>query len=641
MHDAPKALRVMYRVLACIFAFGLTGLIGAETPGTSILLRNTLPAEGPIVRLTPRFGLHYHPGALIPLEGILQPSLEPVHGITVREGPSENGPAYVIRQPFAPESPAQFHMPLRAPKSGAQLTLSAWTQPAGSSHQRNVFVASLANQLKPVGLNERIVLQLGRRAAAPTPSDWHVAVVEPEQMPEEAWMYDNIDLVVIATAELDKCSEAVRQELRAWVAGGGCVLVASMDGSAIQKVVRAGLTPVSSAITTPVQRDFDWWSRNANLKESDVVRTENGSMAFAQYRLGAGGGVLFFQNSDTQALIKYWPKALECPLLKNERPLSDERIWSQPFDFFPTGTIAPSRRSQGLYWAGIGGTCLIVLLLLSTTIKTRYMAAGIALLGVGFFSAFLSHAFKAPEGVVTRLEVLEVPMDGRAARRTELAYIDGLQDASNMSVRGPLGGTLTELHAQENELAEAGTDLDQQGALRLTFRPPCIGPLPPLFMASRVEYDASGASLRERQEGAPTIRVADLGTILLPPHTLVAQENAFSQGVIFFRGSASIRLSHPQHWPGREMQGDVYERPGQAIKAVYPDLKETEAEARTKALAWAINSLRNREHDALIAFDEIDAKSEEAPPMIQVEGVSLEEGRRFRLRVMEVSFEDR
>ncbi|MCW8131162.1 MAG: hypothetical protein KIS92_12505 [Planctomycetota bacterium] len=610
---------------------------GAEGPA-AVPLRNELPAEGPVVRLTPRFGLHYHPGAVLALEGILQPALEPVHGITIQEGTSENGPCYVVRQRFAPDSPSNFRIPLRAPKGGAQLTLRAWTQPPGSSHERNVFVASLANHLKPVGRNEKIVLQLGR-SPAPAPPDWHVSTVGPEQMPEEAWMYDNLDLVVVASAGLDACSERARQRLRAWVAGGGRVLVASLDPRAIQEAVRAGLTPLPSA-TKELQRDFDWWSRNANLKESDVVRDKNGSLVFAQYRLGLGGGVLFFQNADTQTLFTYWPKALECRALASERALADERIWGAPFDFFPTGTIAPSRRSQGLYWAGIGGLCLIFLLWLSTTIKTRYMAAGTALLGVAFFSAFLSHAFKAPEGVVTRVDVTEYPLDGRASRHTELAYIDGLQDASSMSVRGPEDGSLAELHAQENELAGAGTDLEQAGALRILFRPPCPAPLPPLFRSTRWTYDGSGEPLSERMERAPTLRVADLGTVVLPPNAQV-DERIFRQGVIFFRGSASIMLVHPANWPGKEMQGAAYERPGQAIRSVYPDLKDAEAEARARALAWAVNSLRDRERDALITFDEADPKSDQAAPAIRIEGVSLEEGRYFRMRVMEVAFEDR
>ncbi|MBI3831347.1 MAG: hypothetical protein HY291_17650 [Planctomycetes bacterium] len=640
-----RATPFSIRAAAVRWAFGLAVCLGhaafaGDTGGPAVVLRNTLPVEGPTVTLTPRFGLFYHPGCAFVLEGIVRPAGEDFQGLTVQEGNPDRGPRYECQRAFSKDRASNFLLPLRAPSGGAKLTLQVWKYPPGSEHRRNLFVASLANELKPVDRNESIVLQIGRCPGPPPPS-WHVATVEPEQMPDEAWMYENVDLVVVASGGLGKCSEAARQALRTWVCGGGRVLVASMDPKARLESVQAGLTPLPANIQGELKNDFDWWSRNAGLKESDVRREDNGTMVYAQYRLGLGAGLLFFPNEDPQTLLKFWPDALKLDLFKCARTATDERVRNAPFDFFPNGTIAPSRRNQGIWYAAVGGLCFIFLLLYASTVKTRYMAAGLAIGGVSLFAALLGRWFKAPEGVISRIEVLEIPADGRAARRSEWAYVDGLQDASSMVVRGPFGGTLAELHAQTGEIATAGTDLDLDGPLRLTFRPPCPAPLPPLFEAVRIEPDPSVDSRAANPEGAPTLRVSELGTIVLPLHAAVTGREGFAKGVILLRGMGGLLLWHPKEWPGTELAGTSYESPAQAIKVRLPELKESEVEARVKALAWVIAHLRPSGRDALITFEEVERTADDPDPLVRVEGVNLEEGRPFRIRVLEARIEDR
>lgn len=623
-----------------LFAFLSHVGFAGDSGGPAVVLRNTLPVEGPTVTLTPRFGLFYHPGAAFVLEGIIRPAGEDFQGVTVQEGNPERGPRYECRRPFSKDMPSNFLIPLRAPSGGAKLTFHVWKNPPGSEHRRNLFVASLSNELKPVDRNESIVLQIGRCPGPPPPS-WHVATVEPEQMPDEGWMYENIDLVVVASGGLSRCSEAARQALRTWVCGGGRVMIASMDPKARLEAVQAGLTPLPAGNQGELKNDFDWWSRNAGLQESDVRREENGTLVYAQYRLGLGAGLLFFPNEDPQTLLKFWPQVLKLEMLKGTRTSADERVRNAPFDFFPNGTIAPSRRSQGIWYAAVGGLCFIFLLLYTSTIKTRYMAAGLAIGGVSLFAALLGRWFKAPEGVISRIEVLEVPADGRAARRRELAYVDGLQDASSMVVRGPFGGTFTELHAQNGELATAGTDLDLDGTLRLTFRPPYPAPLPPLFEAVRIEPDPSVDSRAANPDGAPTLRVSELGTVVLPMHAAVTGREGFAKGVILLRGMGGLLLWHPKEWPGTELAGTSYEGPAQAIKARLSELKESEVEARVKALAWVIGNLRPSGRDVLITFEEVVRAPGDPEPLVRVEGVNLEEGRHFRIRVIEAKIEDR
>lgn len=603
---------------------------GADAP--PVVLRNTLPVEGPAVQLNPRLGFHYHPGAAVALEGVVRPAGEEFHSITVQEGAAELGPRYASRGSFGRDTPSNFLLPLRAPAGGARLTLGVWSHPPGSERSRALFSGTLANELKPVGRNEKVVLQVGR-SPAPAPAHWRVATVEPTQLPEQAWMYDNLDIVLLAASGLSRSSPAALQALRNWVCGGGSLLIASLDPKVLQEAVKAGLTPLPPD-TPELQRDLGWWSKHAGLKDRDFARDTNGTLVFADYRLGFGGGVIFFQNSDPQTLLRFWPQALAREPFSRERPRTDERIWATPFDFFASGTIAPARRRQGLWWAGVGGLCLVILLAYAATLKTRYMSAGLALGGVVAFTAALGRVFEAPEGVVSRIEVAEYSADGRGLRKSHFAYVEGLQEAGGLSVHAPADATLLELHAQDSELDGAGTEL-QAGStgLSLQFRAPHPAPLPPLFLARR----GVGANWAPGAAG-PTHGIAERGTLLLPSHPDLTGAECLAPGVVLVEDGAIALLRHPPNWPGRELVYEPAERMLNNVQKFFPALKEQEAAACAAALDWACKSCPPGRR-FLITMETFDHGAPGAEEFLRVEGARLEPGRQLRLRIIEVQYE--
>lgn len=504
---------------------------------------------------------------------------------------------------------------MRAPTGGASLNLEVYRTTADGGRQV-LFRAPLTAHLEPVGPAERIVLACGEPHSLP--AAWHVTERTGAQLPEDAWAYESVDLVVLGRGAFQQTTASAQAALRAWLLGGGRVLITGTD--ALIGAVRAGLLPVKSDLEA---LDAASLIAALQLTDADVVRDpQTTEVVFARFQLGFGRGIFFFEQASGPALRRASGQALGSPALEPHRPKRpDATVWSQPFDFFNTGAVGSMRRRQTAFWATIGAVCLLALLAYTATVRTRYLSAGLALGGVALLASYLAGSFPAPEAVVSRVELAEYAADGRALRRTEFAYLDAQADLANLEVAGPAGGMLCQVYYKDDERKQARVDLSAGDGLRYRFRPVYPAPLPPLFRADSVEP-------AEALDGRPL--------------TLPAGPDGASfslRGVPSLQGLPRTKLAVwvPAQGPKRTLKDPFgtpklagYEGEQKALRDAFPALAETDLTRHAQALAWALAQAAARGRGTLVFFEEAAPGAAGEDALVRFEGLREETGPRFR-----------
>lgn len=602
--------RVWRPALAALCALA-AGLYASED-----VLESVLPVSGPEVVLARSFLGHHHPGAVFVMEGEVRGADDFDGGVRVVQEPQpDTGPQFGQALAFRAGTPAAFRFPVRAPAEGAPLNLEVYRNTNDGGRQV-LFRAPLSERLEPVGPAERIVLACGESHSLP--AAWHVTERTGAQLPEDAWAYESIDLVVLGRGSFQQATASAQAALRAWLLGGGRVLITGTD--ALVGAVRAGLLPVKSDLEA---LDAASLIAALHLTDADVMRDpQTTEVVFARFQLGFGGGIFFFEQASAPALRRASGQALGSPVLEPHRTTRpDATVWSLPFDFFTNGAVGSLRRRQTAFWATIGAACLLALLAYTATVRTRYLSAGLALGGVGLLASYLAGSFPAPEAVVSRVELAEYAPDGHALRRTEFAYLDAHADLANLEVAGPAGGTLAQVYYKDDERKQARVDLSASSGLRFRFRPVYPPPLPPLFRADIVEP-------AEALDGRP---------LILPAGPDGA---AFTlRGVPSLQGLPRTRLAVwvPAQGPKRTLKDPFgspklagYEGDQKALRDAFPTLTETDLTPHAHALAWALGQAAARGRGTLVFFEEAAPAGPGEDALVRFEGLREETGPRFR-----------
>lgn len=604
---------------ACGPALAALCAIAAGLHAREDVLESVLPVSGPEVVLARSFLGHHHPGAVFVMEGEIRGADGFEGGVRVVQEPQPDaGPQFGQALAFRAGAPAAFRFPVRAPAEGAPLNLEVYRNTSDGGRQV-LFRAPLTARLEPVGPAERVVLACGE--PHPLPAGWHVTERTGAQLPEETWAYESVDLVVLGRGAFQQATESAQAALRAWLLGGGRVLITGTD--ALIGAVRAGLLPVKSDLEA---LDAASLIEALHLTDADVVRDpQTTEVVFARFQLGFGGGIFFFEQASAPALRRAAGQALGSPVLEPHRPKRpDATVWSQPFDFFANGAVGSVRRRRTAVWATIGAVCLLALLAYTATVRTRYLSAGLALGGVTLLTSYLAGAFPAPEAVVSRVALDEYAADGRALRRTEFAYLDAQTDLANLEVAGPAAGTLCQVYYKDDERKQARVDLSARDGLRFRFRPVYPAPLPPLFRAEVIEP-------AEALDGRPL--------------TLPAGPDGASftlRGVPDLQGLPRTRLAVwvPAQGPKRTLKDPFgspklagYEGDQKALRDAFPALTETDLAPHAQALAWALAQAAARGRGTLVFFEDAAPGASGVPAedaLVRFDGLREEAGPRFR-----------
>lgn len=607
------------------------GVARTQEPASGLALVNELPVSGPQVTLLPTYGLHYRPGSAVVLEGqVASAEAEFSGGIEVREGTGEGAPRYFTHARFRSDAPTRFRIPVRAPAAGADLTLELWKDDPESGQRRVRFKAHLARVLEVVAsADERLVWVVGASRWIDRPR-WHAARLTGAQLPEQDWMYENADVVVLGQGAFDGAGEGALGALRRWLLRGGRVLI--VGAGTLDRARRAGLTPLPAA-SERLPVDPAAWFREANLQEEDVGYDEGSRMVFARYRLGLGGGVFFFPWASAESMLPVWERALSSPELQPQRlPPNDRRIAPRTFDAFEPGAVASRVRDESALWALVGAAMMLAVLAWLRAERTRYMAAGLALGAIAALAAGLGQAFPPPELIVSRLVRVSVPADGRAFFEEELSFLEGLREPERLALGGPAQGTLRALHASDGELAANYLDLEaRETGLHYAFRPVYPPPPPPLFLAQR-------SVAREAPRDAPRLRLAEANgaRAIVLPAGLTAQEvqAAFGRAP---RGAVLVRSDG-----SRSVLSGLWSSAGWTMEAAADDAaawrplgepsSEASRSARGAALRWGQEGAGAR----LVVFDE---GASGAPVLAEIEGLRALDGPRLVFWVLDVDLD--
>lgn len=603
-----------------------------------IRLRNERPVSGPRVTLTLKYGAHYHPGAAFALEGFVRVAGEAFEGgVTVREGKGEWGPRYGQTMRFDPSAPSHFRFPIHAPAAGADLTLTVWRRGTHGAREEE-FRASLAEHLHVISGQDRAVLLCGVPWTFRARAGWHIANVMPGDLPDAEWIYENIDLVILNTTATGsegtgaEITARSAEALRNWVMAGGKVLILSTHALKIACDYR--LLPLrEGAGMESLGSRYEDWTEAMGLVEEDVKRDERGQLIHARFELGFGGGIFFFPGVRSVSRFKIGDKALDSAELRHARAQrTDERIWERPYDCFVSGTIAEDRRRRTALWAMVGGGCLIALLAFAAALRTRYLACSFALGFVALLSAYLAQAFRAPEGVISRVELEESTWARGISRRTEWTSLEGVKEAQKLTISSKPSSLLKPIHLHGDDLATGGTVLGSDQGMRLRFRLP--SPLPIIQVSDMEETETVPA-----EEGM-SIKLRNVGAIRLPgwlsEEMIRGHFGRWPRGAVFIDADGERYVLKEPSTQSESTPAETYESARATVKTIFEGATPIALETRARALEWALVSASRKGGVRLVLLDEATGDAAEEAAMLWIDGMRGEAGPRFRLWDIEV-----
>ncbi len=621
----------MHLFLAACALSPLFWVQAQTSPGVSseILLENELPLSGPQVWLHVPHGRNYRPGLLLPLEGrLVWPGGVPpqaVTGITVVEGQGPHGPRYGVR--FAEGGASVFRFPVQAPAGAAELRFSLWQDVHGEP--QDLLRTSLVSHLKVLPPKGRVVLRCGQVSRLVVPADWQQAVMHPRELPEQVWMYENVDLVILGREAFKGVSEASLTALRRWVLGGGRVLVVSAEAASADVLlggVRAGLTPLGRDCEQVPDRPPLWAGMDDDPKSAGCEIRYDGqfNVVYARYRLGLGGGAFFVPSADPNAVAHVGIKVFEEPVLAPLRPeRSDVRVWRQPFGFFAPGTVPDGRRMRAGRWALIGAGCVLTLLayVYSVRMRTRYCAAGLSWVAIGVMASLLVRLFPRPELTMACVQRVDIPLDGRVRRTTEWALCEGTWDPRGVTFRAEPGATLTPLFFNPRELRDSVVTVTGEGELVCGFSSPFLPPSAPLFQSVRIQEMNGGASRTFEVPGEQVrLRVSSVGV------------EASVKDAIWVSGDGRrLILRHE----GATYRCERLTDERRYVRERFPMADQATVGAWAKALEAVLDDARHRGASGLVqCADRLSGDG-----LIQAQGVGTERGVCFSVQCAEVKQE--
>jgi hypothetical protein len=420
-------------------------------------LPTELKVSGPLVYFRAPFGRRYRPGCAFPLEiRVYNPGQAFSGEVCLCEDPDDDAArsGSFKRVQFGSREWRAFTLAARAPAVSADLHVVVREYENGGAVGRVCYRGILSDYLTPLPANARNILFCGRGGGMQLGDLSKIQQVAARDFPQEAWMYESLDLVVLSDASFAAAPEAAKLALRRWLLGGGRLFVTSVE--ALQPALEAGLLPVREA-----RAERDWWLKTAGLRPADIVVENGPRLVYVRLFSGLGSAVIPVpgSNPETDAASKAFSSAA---LQNTAERHPDERLQSERFKAFTYRSSSPARGKGAITWFALGALmfCLIMVLCLGSRSKIETLGLPVALLAL--LAVMLAHFFSAPELVLSRVTWLQASADGAALRQDEWTLAEAFHSPQALLASGPSGGAVLPLFGSTAELRRASGDLLQQ-----------------------------------------------------------------------------------------------------------------------------------------------------------------------------------
>ncbi|HEY3319173.1 MAG TPA: hypothetical protein VGP72_01695 [Planctomycetota bacterium] len=624
----------MFRRLATFILLSmLIRVINAGEFHGEVPLQTELKFSGPSVSVKAPLGLHYRPGYAFPLEvRVHNPGPEFRAQLFIAQGTApafltgaDSGPAGLrcgVAEPvaLAKQATRVVSVPILGPPVSADLTLVLREIDPGGATGPLRFRSSLARVLRPLPPETRLILSCGGGSNMATGGALQEAVrIEARELPEMPWVYESLDLVVLADGSFRDASAEAKKALRQWLCGGGRLLIASND--ALPAAITAGLLPLDSSGNAGwVGADLAWWERHAGLTRDRILAEKNNRPVYASLPLGFGVVAFLFPATKPEEATELGAAAVNHPVLRHPRQrLPDLRVQPDRFNAFAPGSLSTARRNSATLWAVLGAAALSVGLVLGFTSRSRWIAAGWPLVVTALLSVLLAHWFPSRDVLLSRVILHHVSLDGRALCTQELTLLESTQQPVPISANGPPGGSLWPVYSDMNELRHGALDFVQSGT-RLHIEDIPVDPQQPLLLMATSVSDCAAAALRSvlLPGGKSTIH------LMLPvPEPVHAKHKRGAWvkaggGIELLEGLAGLAFSDAipcDNWES------LLRKASRSEDA--PQIK-----AHAAALEWAAAQTQRTGKDALIVWNFATTND---MPLAEITGVLAERANEFHI----------
>jgi hypothetical protein len=605
-------------VMILIAPLAMFATASDSRPG-EIQLQSELKVSGPAVFIRPALGYRYRPGFAYPLEVRVQNTGAEFRGvITISEG--ENGTHCGIFEPvvFPTQSSRLLNFPIRAPGVAANVTLRVRETDASGGTGPLRFQANLARVIKPLAPEARLTLVCGGGRGSSIFATLPDSVqLKPNEMLDEFWMYESVDLVVLGDASIKEASPVAKESLRRWVMGGGKLFIATTD--ALNSAISARLLPIDpSASGGVVEANRLWWEKNAGLSTDDVLVEKNNRPVYARLKLGFGVIVFVFPGTRTEDATESGAQTLNHQSLQMSREkFPDLRVQPDRYGGFAFGSVSSAQREKTLLWLGLGAVVFCIGLALGYTSRSRIVAAGWPLTIGVLLTVMLSRWFPPQELSVSRVEIAKHSADGSTIVRQEWALLQAFQHPQEISVSAPPDGTLLPLYVSPDELKTAGAEFFGTGN-RLRLQELLVAPQQSQLLSGTVVElrDAAKPETWQTADGAVKLNFSmpadwagklEVAVLARPDRSLWVLD--FAQGNVP-RGTFALRK---------------FEDWGALLKGGDP----AHAKARTAALGWAVRDALGSGLDTVLLWHEVPADS--GKDLLEIDAGRLDSGRKFQI----------
>jgi|GEM_PF-4086525 len=575
--------------------------------GADIPLQTELKVSGPQVTLRLPLGTRYRPGCAFPVELRVQTHSEFLGEVEVREG-TEGAARYGPDAPvlFSPHGSRRLAFPVRAPAVSAGLTLSIREPNRSATGRSRVgalrFQASLERVMKPLAPDASLIISCGQ-GPLPFSDVIHIAAAD---FPEDDWIYESIDLIVLADGSLKQAPAASRQALRRWLAGGGRLLIASSE--ALAAAAEAQLLPLKNANTDKgvlLGADRAWWEINAGMKTSDVLAESGNRPVYARLRSGLGSVVFLFPGSKAEDAGEFGTRILSHEALKKTREKRpDLRVQPDRYNAFSSTLADPASRRQSQLWILLGAIVFLAALALSSTSRSWLMAAGWPVTLGALLLVMIAKWYPVPQSSVARVSILRVPRDGSALIHDEWTLLQSHREPIQTSIDGPENGTLTPLFADTGELKNGDHDL-LASADRLHLKGVLVQPAQPaLFQATRTTLHSD--------KSAP-LKVS-IGSVLVTIPSIPASVNPLR--AVWVRANGSVNVITQKNRSTTEYHEASFDDWPALLRA--DGLDERAVKANATALGWIMRDAIRSKKETLIFWGR-NASPEVLENLIEIE----------------------
>ena len=457
------------------------------------------------------FGQRYRAGCAFPIKALLSSS-GPIHNVNVKitEGDGDYGVDATVMndQPLTPAKSQSRPVCVRA--TDIRADLNVLVSDPGSANTV-LFKGSLKPVLQPLPDETRVVLCCGDHSSEGLPKELnHVIPVTAKSFPDHDWMYESIDLVILSDGSFKDASPAARDALRAWLLGGGRLLVTSASAGALQAAIAAKLLPIKAgANVNPVPTDFKWWEANAGLTAADIMLRKNTlTPVYVQAQMGFGRVVFLYPGNDEADAHRYGLDLFKNPVLDRIRDrLPDQRVQPKACDTIVRRIMAPGRMSRSGIFFGVGALIFCGVLAGCYRVRSRLEAIGWVVCMPAILAVLLNSCFPEPRCVVSRVAWNSISRDGAASVRKEWALIEAFRHPEIVTVTGPANGTLMPVYPDKDHLFDAQFSMPVPGDRLQLENLYITEDAPALFEGVRVDAHDRGAappetvSLRSRKDG--------------------------------------------------------------------------------------------------------------------------------------------